>query len=682
MTSAVTTTPTAGAPVPAVRPARLLLGSLALGVVVMALLLWTGSGRPAPSPPGIPDAGYGTEWALPVSRVLADLAAILTVGLLLAGAVLVPARDGVLQGARLRWTRASRWSALAWAAAVVAQVVLTLSDVLAQPVPSVLDPVLLWSFVRDIEVGRALLVQAVLALVVGACAYVVRTTTGAALIGVLALVALVPPTLTSHAGTAADHTVAVSSLMVHVVAVSLWCGGITALVLLGTADRRPFPVAVPRFSALALWCAVAVASSGMVSGWVRLGGVTDLVTTSYGRLVLLKLALIAVLSGFGLWHRRRSLRDLASDSARVVFLRVAAVEVLVMAATVGVAVALSRTPPPVSGDVPLASLSPARLLLGFDLPPAPDAANLLWGQARLDGFWLVVGLLLAALYATGLRVMRRAGDAWSLGRSVNWFVGVGLLLLATQSGLATYSHVMFSAHMAQHMALVMLVPIFLVLGAPFTLALRTLPRNPGQLGPREWLTSALHSPAVSFLANPIVASVVFLAGFYGLYYTPLYAWLMPSHWGHIAMNGYFVLSGFLFFWALIGVDPGPTRPPFLVRMIVMIVVMPLHSFFAISMMMTTTVMAADFYALLQRPFAADLLADQHLGASIGWASGDVPMLIVMIAMFFQWVGADEREARRSDRRQERAATTGQGTDELADYNDYLASLQRRGEPKD
>ena len=680
MTAAVTTTPAAGSS--AVRPARLLLGSVAVGVVVMAVLLWTGAGRPAPSPPGIPDPGYGTEWALPVARVLADLAAILTVGLLLAGAVLVPARDGVLQGARLRWTKAARWSALAWAAAVVAQVVLTLSDVLAEPVPSVLDPALLWSFVRDIEVGRALLVQAVLALAVGACAYVVRTTTGAALIGILALVAVVPPTLTSHAGTAADHTVAVSALMVHVVAVSLWCGGIAALVLLGTADRRPFPVAVPRFSALALWCAVAVAASGMVSGWVRLGGVNDLVTTSYGRLVLLKLVLIGVLSGFGLWHRRRSLPRLATDASRLVFLRVAAVEVLVMAATVGVAVALSRTPPPVSGDVPLASLSPARLILGFDLPPAPDAANLLWGQARLDGFWLVVGLVLAALYATGLRTMRRSGDAWSLGRSVNWFVGVGLLLLATQSGLATYSHVMFSAHMAQHMALVMLVPIFLVLGAPFTLALRTLPRNPGQLGPREWLTAALRSRTVGVLANPVVASVIFLAGFYGLYYTGLYPWLMPSHWGHIAMNVYFVLSGFLFFWALIGVDPGPRRPPYMVRMIVMIVVMPLHSFFAISMLMTTTVMAEDFYAALQRPYLTDLLADQHLGASIGWASGDVPMLIVMIAMFFQWVGADEREARRSDRRQERAAESGQGTDELADYNAYLASLQRPGRPKD
>jgi putative copper resistance protein D len=674
MTTAVAPKPAAGSHAPTVRPVRLIVGSILVGVVVMALLLWTGDGRPVASPPGIPDAGDATEWGLPVLRVLTDLAAILTIGLLLAGAVLVPARDGVLQGARLRWTRAARWSALGWAAAVVAEVVLTLSDVLGQPVPSVLDPALLWSFVRDIEVGRALLVQAILALVVGLCAYVVRTTTGAALVGLVALIALVPPTLTSHAGTAVDHAVAVSSLMVHVVAVSLWCGGLAALVLLGTADRRPFPVAVPRFSTLALWCAVAVAASGVVSAWVRLGDAGSLVTTSYGRLVMLKVALMAVLSAFGLWHRRKSLPALGSDPTRLRFLRLAAVEVLVMAATVGVAVALSRTPPPVSGEVPLGSLSPAQLLLGFALPPAPDLVNLLWGQARIDGFWLVVVALLGALYASGLRVMRRSGDAWSAGRTLNWYVGVLLLLLSTQTGLATYAHVMFSAHMAQHMVLVMLVPIFLVLGAPFTLALRTLPRNAGQLGPREWLTAALHSRTVALLANPIVASAVFLAGFYGLYYTSLYAWLMPSHWGHIAMNVYFVLSGFLFFWALIGVDPGPKRPPYLVRMVVMIIVMPLHSFFAISMMMTTTVMAETFYAALQRPFAVDLLADQHLGASIGWASGDVPMLIVMIAMFIQWVGADEREARRSDRKQERAATTGQGTDELADYNAYLASL--------
>ena len=275
-------------PLTQLRPGPLLLGSTALALVVMALCLWAGDGRPVGAAAGLPDAGPLTGWGLPVVRTLADLAGILTVGLLLAGGLLVPARDGVLRGPRLRWTRAARWSALAWAGAVVLEVVLTLSNVLASPLPGVLDPALLWSFVRDIEVGRSLLVQAVLALAVGVSAYAVRTTTGAALACLLALAALLPPTLSSHSGTSPDHTVAVSALAIHVLALSLWCGGLTALVLLGTTDRRPLAVAVARFSPLAVWTAVAVAASGLLSAWVRLSGAGDLLTTSYGRLVLLK----------------------------------------------------------------------------------------------------------------------------------------------------------------------------------------------------------------------------------------------------------------------------------------------------------------------------------------------------------------------------------------------------------
>jgi putative copper resistance protein D len=109
----------------------------------------------------------------------------------------------------------------------------------------------------------------------------------------------------------------------------------------------------------------------------------------------------------------------------------------------------------------------------------------------------------------------------------------------------------------------------------------------------------------------------------------------------------------------------------------MVIVMPLHSFFAVAMMMTSTVVAEQFYVGLGRPYALDLLADQHLGAGIGWASGDIPMVLVMGAMFVQWMRDDEREARRSDRAQEEAQRTGVGTDELADYNAYLAELHRR-----
>ena len=568
----------------------------------------------------------------------------------------------------------ARWSALVWAGATTAQAVLTLSDVLAQPVPSVLDPSLLWSFLVDIDLGRSLLVQALLALVVGCCAYAVRTTTGAALTGLLAVVAVIPPTLTGHAGTSADHTIAVSSLMVHVVALTLWCGGITALVLLGTTDRRPFPVAVPRFSVLALWCAVAVAVSGAVSAGLRLSSPADLATTSYGRIVILKVVLLGVIAAFGVWHRKHTVATMGSEASRLQFVRVASVEVLVMAATIGVAVALSRTPPPVVDDPPSSSLNPARLLLGFDLPPAPDLAGLLWGEARPDGFWLTVVVLLGALYAVGLRALRRSGDAWQVGRAVSWYVGLLLLFVTTNSGVATYAHVMFSVHMVQHMLLSMVIPIFFVLAAPITLALRTLPRNAGELGPREWLTQVVHSRVVGVVSHPVVASTIFVVGFYGLYFTALFPWLMASHWGHIAMGVHFLLVGSLFFWSLIGIDPGPHRPPFLGRMVIMLVVIPLHSFFSIALMMTTTVIAVGYYTALQRPYAVDLLADQHLGAGIGWATGEIPMVLVMCALFGQWVRADEREARRLDRSADRAAAGGQGRDELADYNAYLRSL--------
>jgi putative copper resistance protein D len=238
-------------------------------------------------------------------------------------------------------------------------VVLSLSDILAEPISSVLTPAMLWSFVRDVELGRALVVQAALALAVGVGATVVRTATGARVVGFVAVGALMPPILTSHVGLATDRSVAVVVLLVHVVTVSLWCGGIAALVLVGTADRTQFPVAVPRFSTLALWCAVGVAASGIVSAWVRLGDVAALVTTSYGRLVVVKLILITVLSGFGLWHRRRSMPRLGDDAGRLVFLRVAALEVVVMAATIGVAVALARTPPPGMGDMPMPLTAPS-----------------------------------------------------------------------------------------------------------------------------------------------------------------------------------------------------------------------------------------------------------------------------------------------------------------------------------
>jgi cytochrome c oxidase assembly factor CtaG/putative copper export protein len=685
----------------------LVAGVLAVGLVALVIALLTGGGSPQPVVAGLPSSGAGTGWALPISRLLTDTAGIFTVGLLLAAALLLPTKNGRLTRSSVRLTAWASNVSVAWVVAAVAQIVLTLSDELGEPVSSALAPAELRSFVTQITQGRALLAQGLLAVVVAMTCRLLVTPSGSAVLMLVALTGMIVPAVSGHSGASSQHEVAVSSLMIHLVAASLWVGGLAGLVAVAFLDRRLLAVAVPRFSSLALWCFVALAASGAANAWIRLRAPLDLLTTGYGRLVLAKILLLGALGYAGWWHRRHSIPQLTGPRRSAAFVRLAAAELAVMFVAIGVAVALSRTPTPVLNPADLTGSSPARIVLGFDLPPAPAPLRLLLTQVRPDALFLGVVLLLAALYVVGLRRLHQRGDRWPLGRSVAWFSGLVLLTWATSGGLGTYSWVLFSAHMIQHMVLAMLVPVLFVLAAPTTLALRVLPARRGDPGPREWLVAVLGSRLVGFLSNPLIAAPIFVASFYALYFTSLFGTLMGSHWGHVAMQTHFLVSGYLFFWSLIGIDPGPRRLPFLGRLAVHLVVMPLHAFFNIAILSTTTLLAGDYFRSLHRPYLTDLLGDQHLGAGIGWAMGELPMLMVVVAIGVQWMRSDERDAARFDRQADRAAEaaavsaatgagsasatgagggTGGGTgggaaagpeDELAAYNRRLARLAQR-----
>jgi putative copper resistance protein D len=375
--------------------------------------------------------------------------------------------------------------------------------------------------------------------------------------------------------------------------------------------------------------------------------------------------------------------QLAADltRTRALFVGVAAAELVVMACTIGVAVGLARTPTPV-GDV--VDNSPATDLLGFALPPAPTISRLALGWTP-DGFAIAFLAAAALLYAAGVCTLRRRGDAWPLGRTLAWYAGLLVVAWATVGGLGLYSHVLFSAHMVAHMLLGMVAPIGLVLGAPLTLALRALPgpRVPGELGLRQLLMRVLQSWPVKVLAHPVVAAVLFVSSLYAVYFTGLFSVLMSNHLGHVVMWVHFLSVGSLFFWVLVGVDPTPVRLPALARTGLMLVTMPFHAFFAVELMSSSTVLAAGYYRTLDRPYATDLLADQHLGGGASWALGEIPMLLVMAAVFVQWIRSDAREASRADRDSARAIRADGGADvdqtntELGRYNEYLAALSRR-----
>ncbi|RZS89903.1 putative copper resistance protein D [Motilibacter rhizosphaerae] len=654
--------------------------AVVLAVVVLVLAALVGGAVTHEKEVGVPDAGVLVTWGLLLTRLVTDLAGLSAAGLLLLAAVLLPNAEGALRGSGFHGVRRAGQLAAAWAVAALVEAVLTGADIVGTSVGKVLAPTLLRQTVDAVPQVRALLVQAALAAVLAvACRFVVTAGRAVALL-VLALGTLVPPLLTGHSAAAGDHMLAISALTVHVLALALWLGGLGALVWMRrrSPEARSFPLAVSRFSGLALWCAVAVGVSGVVSAWLRLGSWTAITTTAYGGLVSLKTAGFLAVAAAGARHRSHTLPRLQED--RRAFSRLAAGEVLVMVATVGLAVALGRTPTPAPYDEASDGTDGVSLVqaeLGFAPPPHPS----LWHYVtayEVDGFFLLFVLVAGILYAQGVLALRRRGDSWALGRTVSWYAGLALVLYTTCGGLAAYSHILFSAHMVAHMVLVSVAPIFLVLAAPTTLALRTLPAGSGagDRGPRQALVAVLHSRFARVMTNPVVASLLFIGSLFGLYFTPLLDLLMSWHIGHTLMDAHFLAVGTLFFYVLVGVDPSPKPLPHLARLILVFPVMAFHAFFNVALLEENEVLAKGYYTRLGNPYGVNLLHDQQSGAALGWSLGEVPILLVIAAVFVAWVRADEREARRRDRAADRAVERGE-EDELASYNAWLAAMNER-----
>jgi cytochrome c oxidase assembly factor CtaG len=186
----------------------------------------------------------------------------------------------------------------------------------------------------------------------------------------------------------------------------------------------------------------------------------------------------------------------------------------------------------------------------------------------------------------------------------------------------------------------------------------------------------VHSPVARFFTNPFVALVLFVASFYGLYFSGLFDVALRHHWAHLAMNAHFLLVGYAYFWPIIGIDPSPRKLPPLGKIGLLMSSVPFHAFFGVILMNMQTAIGEDFYRALDLPWVDGLLTDQRVGGGIAWASGELPVLVVMIALLVQWTRDDERASRRRDKRVE-----AKGDDELEAYNAMLRQLAKQGPPR-
>jgi putative copper export protein len=330
---------------PRPRTALLAVSALSGALSVLVLALALGGGRPQPVPEGLPDPGMLTGWALPVSTLLFYLTAIGTVGSLLT-AVLLAHRGQALTRRATRIVRATTRWALAWAAAALAVLMLSAADFRGIPVTQLFSTDALWATLTSpASQTRALLIVVAVSAVVAAYARWVTTSVGCAVLLLIAVAGLAPTAFTGHAATAVDPWLAISGLLVHVSAATLWVGGLVGMTVYLRRTPTALAVVAPRFSRLALACFCAIAVSGLVIAVVELGPSVQAWRSGYGALVLVKAGALLVLGVCGWLHRTRTLPALTARRAGS-FLKLAAGEVLVMAATLGLAVALARTPSP------------------------------------------------------------------------------------------------------------------------------------------------------------------------------------------------------------------------------------------------------------------------------------------------------------------------------------------------
>ncbi|OHO64512.1 cytochrome c oxidase assembly protein [Corynebacterium sp. HMSC036D02] len=625
---------------------------------------------------GIPDPGRMTTFGLPFFRAVAWMLMALAIGSFMSSAFLiypaVPDKDNerlIKAGLTVDGHIAARtgaWAAVGAAVVSLIEVPLVMSDLTGTPLGQVLNPELMGMAVGQIATSQVWLLTAGIAALVAIMGFVARTWAGQVATFFLSLLLTVPLGMEGHSASGGDHDYGTNSLLLHLFFIMLWIGGLMGLIAHGRRLGPDMGVAVRRYSTVALLSILGLAATGVVNALIRVE-LGDLFTTRYGLLVLSKAVLTVVLAVIGFVHRRVTIPQLKRVPR--LFIRVSVVEVLIMAATVGVAISMGRTPPPPPRDP---NLNAMQILVGYELFDAPTATNV-WTMFRFDLMFGSLGLVLAGFYLYALWRLKQRGLTWSVGRTTWFLMGSLGMTLIMSNGIGLYMPALYSMHMLVHMILSMAIPLCLVLGAPVTLVMEAFePGEPGKPTLHDAAVALTKSRTLRVLTHPAVNVLQFLAILYVLYLFPnFYEVAISEHAGHVIMNWVFLISGYIYYWEVIGPDPLPWRAPTGVRLLILFVSMPLHLFAGVYLMQMQVILGLDFYESLNLPWNPDFVTDQRTGGGISWGFGQFPLVIVFGSLFRDWLREDRATARRYDAKAE--------VDGDADLASYNAMLKQMGE---
>jgi putative copper resistance protein D len=296
-----------------------------------------------------------------------------------------------------------------------------------------------------------------------------------------------------------------------------------------------------------------------------------------------------------------------------------------------------------AGAVAVAVVTPA--LAHGDAMPAPDLPGVLLAW-RLELLPLAGVALATVAYLWAVRQVARSHRSnppprW---RTAAFLGGMAAIVVALCSPIEAYEGQLFSVHMVQHMLLELVAAPLILLGAPVTLTLRAA--SPSV---RRGLLTVLHSRPVAVLTFPLLTWLLFAAVNWGWHFSALYDQALENAPLHYFQHGTFLVAALLFWWPVVGADPGRWRLPYPARLFYLFLAMPQNSFLGVALMSAPTVLFPHYLTNLRR-WGPSAIADQSLGGIVMWVFGDLVFLAAMACVVAAWVRHEDRRTARLDAR--------------------------------